>query len=302
MAFFHPLVSFERGISIAYWLGVFTLVILFPYIWNIINLLKPETIISRLATDVTKDSLLNAKEDPIQPIMDIVHGSIMKYDIATTRVGLRAVTDRVIDLIDSQSKKEISERFCKHLERVGRLAISRDDEESAVEVIIKNLGKFGVSSTEKELTGAASTAVEFIATAGVTALKKDVAASWQAVDSLEAVGGVAAVKGHDGMAVHVARYLMNFGLSISEEDESMINKIVWALEDVGKKFVEYNLEKAPKQAAESLAELTIISEKNVRTAIQEYEMQLTEQDREIFQKFNELYEEELEKLRAEQQK
>ena len=108
---FHPLVSFERGISIAYWLGVVTLVLLFLYRWNIINLLKPKTIISRLATDITKDSLVNAKEDPIQPIRDIVRGPIMKYNIATTRAGLKAVTERVVEIIDSEGEKEISKLF-----------------------------------------------------------------------------------------------------------------------------------------------------------------------------------------------
>ena len=98
---FYPLISLEHGVSMAYWLGIFTFIILVPYLWNILDLLKPENIINRLKIDITKDTLLNSEEDPIQPITDIVHGSIMKYDIATTRVGLKAVTERVIEIIDS---------------------------------------------------------------------------------------------------------------------------------------------------------------------------------------------------------
>jgi hypothetical protein len=313
--------SLEYHIVCVYLYGGLTFIGLFLYTWNIINFLNPSTIINRLAIGITKDTLLNSEEDPIQPIMDIVHGSIMKYDIATTRVGLKAVTDKVIKIIDSKTEKEISELFCNHLERVGKLAISSDDVESTEEVI-KNLTKFGVSTMEKGLAGAASTAVEVIETAGVTALKKDFAASWQAVDSLEAVGEVAAVKGHNDVAVYVARNLTNFGLSALEKDEGIINKIVWTIEDVGKKFEEYELEKALKQAAwallelgkaarekglekalkqaaQSLAGLTLSAEEIVKTAIQEYESMLKEQERASFQQFKELYEQELEKLRAE---
>jgi hypothetical protein len=130
-------ISFESCVSMAYWLGVFTFVALFPYMWNIIGLLKSETIIKRLAIEITREDILKEKA-PLQPIVDIIHGSIMKYDLETTRVGLKAVTDQVIKIIDSDAGKEISMRFCGHLERVGRLAISREDEHSTVEVI-KNL-------------------------------------------------------------------------------------------------------------------------------------------------------------------
>ena len=291
-------VSLEICISFVYFLAAFSFLILFLYMENIFVLLKPENIINRLAVDVTKENLLNSEEDPIQPIMDIVHGSIMKYDIATTRIGLKAVTNRMIEIIDSSKEKEISERFCDHLARVSRLAISREDEEAALEVV-NNLGKFGVSSTEKGLAGAASTAVEFIAAAGVNAAKKGlVLTAWQAVDSLEAVGEVAAEEGHGGIAVHVARYLGNFGLSAAEEDKGIIKKIAWTLESVGKKFVEYELEEATKQAAQALANLTLVREETVKAAIIDYESELKNEDRAAL-KFIKIYEQKFEELRAE---
>ncbi len=291
-------ISLEAYITVVYALGISTFVILFPYMWNIMNLLKPERIINRLAKEITKENLLNSEEDPVQPIMDIVHGSIMKYDIETTRVGLEAVTERVIEIIDSDGEKEISERFCNHLERVHRLAISKEDEEAA-EKVIENLEKFGVSSTEKGLAGAASTAVEFIEGVGVNAAKKGlVLTAWQAVDSLEAVGEVAVEEGHGGIAVHVARYLGNFGLSAAEEDKGIIKKIAGTLESVGKKFVEYELEEATKQAAQALANLTV-REETVKAAIIDYESNLKEPDHAVFQKFIKIYEQKFEELRAE---
>jgi hypothetical protein len=318
-------ISLEAYITYIYAFGISTFAILCFYIWNMLGLLSSETIVNRLATDITKEDLLNSEEDPIQPIMDIVHGSIMKYDIATTRIGLKSVTDRVIEIIEPDKQNEISDRFCKHLERVGRLAINKIDAESTTEVI-NNLEKFGNFATQKEHIDAASTAVEFIEAVGVTAMKTDVTASWQALSALAAVGNVAANnKVLEDLAGYVALYLRNFGLSAAEEGYEGVTKITaWHLEDIGKVFVEKGLQKAAEQTAEflvdlgvkcrrkkleiaasqmakSLAELTLVSEEIVKTAIQNYESKLTEEDRESFQKFMKLYEEELERQQAAQE-
>jgi hypothetical protein len=314
--------SLEYSIIFIYALGISSFALLFLYFGNTINLLNPANIIHRLQIGITKDNLLNTEDDPIQPVMDIVHGSIMKYDIATTRIGLKAVTNRMIEIIEPDNQKEISDRFCEHLQRVSKLTISREDPEST-EKVIENFEKFGKSATEKELTGAASTAVEFIEGVGVTAMKMDFAVSGQALDSLEAIGNVAANKELENLAWHVARYLRNFGLSAAEEGYEGVTKITaWHLKDIGIVFVEKGLQKAAGQAAESLvdlgvkccrkklgiaasqmakslAELTTSNEEIVKTAIHDYESKLREQDRDSFQKFIKIYEQELEKLRAE---
>jgi Skp family chaperone for outer membrane proteins len=76
-------------------------------------------------------------------------------------------------------------------------------------------------------------------------------------------------------------------------------RIVWSLEDIGKAAAEKGFEPATGKAAESLAKLTILSEKIVKTAIQDYESELKEKERDALQKFMRIYEQELEKLRAE---
>nr|QNO56741.1 hypothetical protein HGIILDEE_00030 [Methanosarcinales archaeon ANME-1 ERB7] len=338
-------VSFEFYVSLAYWLGVFTFVALFPYMLNIIGLLKSGNIIKRLATEISKDKILNSEEDPIQPIMDIVHGSIMKYDIATTRVGLKAVTDRVIKIINSDDEEEISGHFCKHLERVGKLAVSRMDEESTKEVI-GQLDFFGESTAEKGLQCATAQTAEFLSAIGVTAADKGlVVATWRAVEFLEAVGKAAADKGLEKATWHVALSLGVFGRSTAEKGlvgatrqiawtleavgrtaagkrfESATKKVAISLGDVGKAAAEKGLESATQRVVESLvalgrtaadkrlkdvareaamylAKLAILSEEIVKTAIQDYESRLEEHDRESFQKFMKLYEQELEKLRV----
>lgn len=317
--FLHPL---EYHIFSAYVAVVFTFFMLFPYMWNIINLLNPANIINRLKIKITKSNILNSEEDPVQPIMDIVHRSIMKYDLETTRVGLKAVTDHVLKIIDSDGEEKISGHFCKHLERVGKLAVSKTDEESTAEVI-ENLEVFGKSTAEKGLQGATGQTAAFLYAVGVTAVEKGLAgAAGRAVESLEAVGVAAAEKRLENATPHVALYLGHFGKSTAEKGYNYTTKqTVWSLGTVGKVATEKGLGGATKQVALSLgdigtaaakkglkdvtnqaalylAELTILSEEIVKEVIQNFESNLKEQDRDAFQKFKKIYEQELEKLRA----
>ena len=256
-------ISFEFCVSLAYWLGAFTFVALFPYMLNIIGLLKPQKIIKRLAAEITKDKILNLKEDPIQPIMDIIHGSIMKYDLGTTRVGLKAVTDQVIKVIDSDKEKEISKSFCVHLARVSRLAISKEDEDSTVEVI-KSLAKFGNSTAEKELKDAISQVVMSLGGVGVDAAKKGLEfATSQALNYLGKVGIAAAENKLEDVAKQAA------GIIVSVEKESIEKRFVsvaWGatrpLMDIGMSAAKNKLEDATRQAAKGIMVVGIAAAKN----------------------------------------
>ncbi|MCK4732532.1 MAG: DUF2254 domain-containing protein, partial [Methanophagales archaeon] len=223
----------ETHIISAYFLGIFSFLMLFRYILSIIDLLNPTNIINRLKIDITKDKILNSKEDPIQPIVDIVHGSIMKYDIETTRVGLKAVTERVIEIIDSDKEKEISKRFCEHLARVSRLAISKEDEDSTVEVI-KCLAKFGISTTEKELKVAISKVTESLGGVGVDAVKKGL--EFATSEALKDLGKV--------------------GIAAAENKlEDATTQVVVSLEEVGKSAAKKKLEDATWEAVKFLGEV-----------------------------------------------
>jgi len=163
--------SCEYCVSVAYWLEAFTLVALFPYMLNIIGLLKPENIINRLAIEITNDKILKSEEDLIQPIMDIIHSSVMKYDLVTTRVGLKAVTDQMIEIIDSDNQKELITCFCDHFRRVRTLTVDKMDEEATGEVI-KSLETFGKSTAKKNLGYATQKITRSIELTGELAAKK----------------------------------------------------------------------------------------------------------------------------------
>jgi peroxiredoxin len=257
-------ISFESCVSLAYWLGAFTFVALFPYMLDVINLLKPESIIKRLAIKITKDKILNPKEDPIQPIVDIIHGSIMKYDLETTRGGLKTVTDQVLKIISRADEEKISKHFCNHLTRVSRLAISREDVESTVEVI-ENLKLFG-RSTAEGFEDATLRAAWSLGNVGKNAVEKGFdGVTVQAVESLEDVKSAAAEKGLEYATRQAALSLGEIGIAATEKRlEEVTLQAAWSLEKVGIAATEKRLEEVTLQTALSLEKVGIaVTEKGL---------------------------------------
>ena len=255
-------IPLETHISYAFFLGFFSIVMLFLYMRNIINLLNPANIINRLRTEITKDNLLNSKEDPIQPILDIVHGSIMKYDIETTRVGLKAVTQQIIKVSDSNGEGKITEHFCKHLERASRLAISKEDEDSTVEVI-KCLAKFGKSTAEKKLKDAISQVTETLGGVGGDAVKKGLEfATSEALNYLGKVGSAAAKNKLEDVAKQAAGIIGFVGKKSAEKGFEDATSAARSLRDVGIAAAENKLEEATSEAAKSLNGVGIAAAEN----------------------------------------
>ena len=262
-------ISFESCVSLAYWLGAFTFVALFPYMLNVILLLKPENIINRLATEITRDKIINSKEDPIQPIMDIIHGSIMKYDLETTRVGLKRATEQVTKIIDPDSEKMISIRFCRPLTRVGRLAISREDEESTVEVYIENLENFAKSTAERGLEHATQLAAVSLGEVGTAAAEKELGGvTWRTTLSLGEVGKAAVEKGLENATVQAAKSLGEVGKAAAEKElEDATGYAAVHLGEVGTAAAKKSLDDATRQATRLLGEVgTAAAEKELEDA------------------------------------
>jgi len=115
LTFWGSSVSLEYRICFVYCLGIFTFVAIAPYLRYTVNFLKPDNIIKILSHDIAeseilkhiksveeheKDRTIPIEEDPVQPIVDIIQGSVMKYDVATTSTGINTIADRAIDVVD----------------------------------------------------------------------------------------------------------------------------------------------------------------------------------------------------------
>lgn len=89
--------STAQSISISYKFGILAFLSLIPFVWFILELIKPSTIIGKLSQDITKNSIKEYSKDlhsrargsykkhknPIQPIIDIIKSSLYKSDLVT---------------------------------------------------------------------------------------------------------------------------------------------------------------------------------------------------------------------------
>jgi hypothetical protein len=94
--------------SFAFGFGLFTLITIVLYMWNIINFPSPNTIIQSLVNDIDEENVSSEDVDPFQPIFDIIHRAILKYDIETTGIALTTINNKIIEIISESTRKEQS--------------------------------------------------------------------------------------------------------------------------------------------------------------------------------------------------
>ena len=301
-------ISFEYWIYAAYWIAIITFAALFFYMKNVLDLLKPSNIIKKLSDNITKEKISKhiksleehkkdrtkpIEEDPVQPIVDIIRSSLIKHDFATTSSGINTITNRAIEVMNPDEHK-ISEHFCDHFERIGKLAVNRGDEESVIEVI-KNLEAFGESAAKRESVVTTANVAKCIRSVGKTAAGKRYAdATRQAILCIRSVGETATENSTgnllDGAVYQVARSIGAVGLSAEENElreevlQAARSLVLVGIFAEGKRF-----EKAKQQALECLARLATSSKEIVESAIETTISALGEEDRDSFDGFMKSY-------------
>jgi len=306
--------SAEYFVSFALWLGVFTYLALLPYMMNIRNLVNPTNYIRRLLKNITKDQILDQKEDIVQPIVEIIRGSVKAHDLATTRFGLNGLVDRAVYIIDSKSEEPISKYFCFHLKRIGIFAAGIADGESTIEVI-KMLEIFGETVVNNGLEEAPEEATMSLAEVGKAAAEFGLAdATSQAISSLGMLGKAAADKRLESATMGAVLSLgmlgkaaAEFGLADATRQAALFlgtvgaaaakgglvdatREAVWSLLVIGTVSVEKELKETAEEAANSLATLTILRKEIVETTISDYEKRLEGLKLKNFQKFKKFME------------
>nr|QNO46921.1 hypothetical protein GBMLOPDG_00017 [Methanosarcinales archaeon ANME-2c ERB4] len=290
-------VSLEYRICFAYCLGVSAFVAIAPYILNTVDFLKPANIIKILSRDITEYKILRhiksmkehkenrtipVKEDPFQPIMGIINGSVMKSDTTMLRCGLETVINKAVDIIDLykySDNEDIPMYFCDHLERAGKYVLQAEDDESAIEIIgcLKNIGilaikmpsdkavktsaqyieMLGSFAAEKKLRFVTCDAVESLEAIGEFAVQNRLEdAASQVTDSIGTVGMYAAENKIGVAAQYAAKYLGRVGMCAAENElKYAALKAAESLGVVGTYAAENELKYAASKAAESLGDV-----------------------------------------------
>lgn len=255
--------SLEAHIAFSYYLGIFAFVALGPYIWKTLEMLKPSTVIKMLTGEITAQRILDVAgktkekpedKDPIQPIIDIVNGSIMKYDYETQRIGMKAIGDcasRILNMVlKNEDKIKIAKHILEHFVKVGNLTINKEDNYFTFEVV-KNMTQIGLTSIEHfddEPFGIAF----YFGEIGKAAAKKNLLDEicWVSFD-LGEIGETAAKYGRKEMPIQATIYLGEMG-KISAEKELLdaVSHVIASLRRIGTAGA--YLEGVAKESIESL--------------------------------------------------
>jgi hypothetical protein len=213
---------------------------LFWHIGNVINLLNPENIIKRLAI-----------ENSIQSIGDILHSSVMKYDLETLRVGLKAVTDRMIGIVGLDVQKDISRRPI--IFEQEDIVVIGPDEESTEEVIEKIDRRKRPVDTTLYLDPCFFDFFKRVARSTVS--KVDEEATIEVIETLYNFGRLSSENGLEDATRSVAKSLGFIGKLTAEkgkEFEEVTSQIVGSLREVGGIAARSELGNATEQTVESL--------------------------------------------------
>jgi hypothetical protein len=227
-------------ILVNYYLGIASFISLIPFIWIIFDLLKPINIINNLARNIKQDEILTYigdkenKEDPIQPIVDIIHSSCAKYDYTTLKDGLNEI-DKIIDplLDDSRKQDEILEYILDHFRRMSIIALNSHDEDSIWE-ITKRVYEKGEKAARKNSNEGTKNALRVLGEIGKFA---------------------AHVYEHVTMYIVAGIEHISF-LALEEKNEELLRISIGYLGDIGKIAVESRFEYILDAISESITKVS----------------------------------------------
>ncbi len=285
--------NFEIAIWIAYFLAIFSFGVLIPYLLGAMEIMKSTTVIDRFAERITKENILSGvqeyekiidtdasdisysyiysdiirpvivtDDDPVQPIIDIIHSSMMKYDYGTMRYGLKVLENYMIDLLQEKrfgrEERIVAKHIFTHLERVGKLAASRDDEDSVTEVMI-TIYVIGKTAMENEFERVTGEAVNSIKTIGKTAIDMEIGdIGMAATDLMGEIGRNSAQNGLDFVTSVTVNSLGIIGREAAKHAQRGLEETVWmagTLYGIGKLAMDQKLEQSITQAVNAMGDM-----------------------------------------------
>lgn len=216
-----------QWVNIALFLSIAAIFYLIPYIRAIIRELEPSTMIRILAENINGESVENfislekektedKGDNPLQPIIDIIIGSIMKYNYATSRFGIKLLTDKCIEILPRKANFDnlrnsetiadiptlnrerektalaMSKLFCDCFEQLSLPAFDKGDEKTINE-IIQSLVKI---SRKADFDSESWNIVGYIGEIGIKSTEKKYQSNaYTVIAKLEEVGIDSAEKG-----------------------------------------------------------------------------------------------------------
>lgn len=227
-------------VSSAYILGIFTFCALFLYMKNTIRLIRPITVVSMLVSEINEQNILDQdkKEEVLQPLFDIIHASIRRSDITTTRSGLGSLSDKLQQIIgdieQSSDKINITKQFSENIKRSILVAFRQEDEGILFE-IIEILEKYCIHCLQYEISLLIRPILKNLETIAIRATETGFEPNIiRVAKSLKQIAIRSSAKKWENIPVAVSNYLEKIGNhSIEKGMERSARCIIIYLDEIG---------------------------------------------------------------------
>jgi hypothetical protein len=263
--------------TIALALAALTSIIIGLAGYNIYRYLQNEQFIQsfeRFSKKITEDTILMTIQmsatrmqdyDPVQPVMDIIRGSIMKGVLGPSLFGLMVIKNSCIDLLTTsgmrqQSLNKVTSHFIGHIDDLGKLALRMDEDETVLESI-KNMGEIG----ECALSRGIETPVEDILQRLADYLKVVESKEFKTVeltvtDTIRRIGSAAAASRIESVSSKAIGILGTIGTSAArDKDIATLKETINALYTIGNTSASNSLESSVKHSAVKLRDVGVSS-------------------------------------------
>ena len=286
----------EVFISLSSYFTIFTFIILFPFFINMLNILKPSTIIQELINDITKRYVIECKgdygkkpNDPFYPIADIFKDSLLKRDFDITRELLTGIRSKARELTFPKEDKYILNYFYFHLRELADFVAQTKNDIILEEILvllreisyrmepnelnedmrismITCLKDVGQSAAKYGLGSATRKALKLIDHVGQNPPEAELQETKQNRRRIEAIGdiGYSACEGKLDIAVSESIWLLHgLGRRAAEEKLNNLILIIERIRHIYSEAVKQDeLQYTTEQAIRALKEISIISAEN----------------------------------------
>jgi hypothetical protein len=249
-------------------LGIYSFAILFLYLKNTIELLRPDKVVKMQIAEINSKNIYEGKrweDDIFQPVFDVVNASINRYDVTTTKTGLKNLSERLLEIFsfyeeNSRSEKagHITEYFCDHIRRSAIVAIRNNDEGILLE-IIDILDKFGAQVADNKFEEAAGQVADLLGRIGTRAADNKLGRPTEHVADVLGRIGIRAADNKLGKTTgRVIDALKKVGLITADDKlKGATEHVADALGKVGIRAADDRLAVATRHLADTLGDVRI---------------------------------------------
>lgn len=225
---------------------------------------------SRFSSEITADNVLITIQaggtqihdrDPVQPVVDIIRGSIMKGVLGPSLFGLKLLKESCIDIMSSSGMRQLNLNktalhFINKIYDISKLAIRMDEDEVAIESVI-SLSEIGEIAVYKGLEKSVEDILtKLIENYDVVQIKEFDTMKLAIIDSISRIGSAAAAHGMESSASKASNMLGNVGVSaVRTKHKTILNKIITVLYIIGEASGINSLESTLKQTAVKLRDM-----------------------------------------------